>query len=521
MHSILAGLFLGASTAHAVPGQFTHQGRLLDADGVPLDGEVTIKFRVTDSEEGGTALWEETLTVPLNSGFYSAILGVDEESNPLNIDVLSQAPVWLELQLDGEPAMFPRSPIHTVPYATMATIAEEIAGGPVDASHIAVAGTPVVNESGEWVGPAPTVNWADIESMPSDFADGVDDDTDTDTDSFADLGTSCLDGDIPVWDAIAMDWLCDIDQDTLAAISCMSGQLIKWDEGSVGWVCADDVDTTLTADEVDAIVADNGYAMSSALFSGSFIDLTDVPDGLMDGDDNTQLTEDQVDAMVDDNGYALEADAFSGDFGALSDIPEGLEDGDNDALAATACSDGQILVYSLSSGSWECGADTNTTLSAEEVQAMVEAVSGLALQAGSTVDGSAILTEDSDVSWDKISGVPAEVTESDSDSLADLPCADGETVTWSEDSTSWTCTSPASVAGIAASLYSRCNTVTGSYVTSAGASCDEGDVAVSGYCPNHSYHVSNTSLGSDSYSCQWSYYSSRGTACVRCLDSSE
>ena len=38
-------------------------------------------------------------------------------------------------------------------------------------------------------------------------------------------------------------------------------------------------------------------------FSGSFADLSDVPEGLSDGDDDTQLTESQVDAYVANNGY--------------------------------------------------------------------------------------------------------------------------------------------------------------------------------------------------------------------------
>ena len=296
MRSVLTALCLFASTAHAVPAQFTHQGRLLDADGAPLEEEATIIFRVTDSEMGGTALWEETITTSLTHGFYSAVLGADEEGNPLDTDVLSQAPVWLELQLDGEPAMFPRSPINAVPYATMATVAEEVSGGPVDASQIAVDGTPVVNELGEWVGPAPTVNWTDIEGMPEDFADGIDDDTDTDTDSFAALGTSCLDGDIPVWDSVLVEWVCGLD-------------------------------AVLTADEVDAIVADNGYAMESEVFSSSFLDLTDVPDGLDDGD--SVLTESEVDSMVADNGYAMAVDVFSGLFADLTGLPDGLDDGDD------------------------------------------------------------------------------------------------------------------------------------------------------------------------------------------------
>ena len=334
MRSLLTILLLFGATAHAVPAQFTHQGRLLDADGEALSGDATITFRVTNSESGGDTLWEETLTVPLNGGFYSAVLGVDEDDNPLDTATLAQAPVWLELQLDGEPAMFPRSAINAVPYATMATVAEEVSGGPVDATEIAVDGTPVVNASGEWVGPAPTVNWSDIEGIPEDFADGVDDDTDTD--SLAALAMSCVDGDIPVWDAVVEGWACDYDQDTLAGIGCLVGQLIHWSDDAMGWVCADDVDTFLTEVDVDGMVADNGYAMASEVFSGSFLDLLDVPLGLDDGDDNTQLSETDVDEMVSDNGYAMATDVFSGSFGALADVPVGLDDGDDDTQLSEA-----------------------------------------------------------------------------------------------------------------------------------------------------------------------------------------
>ena len=392
MRSVLTALCFFASTAHAVPAQFTHQGRLLDADGEAREGDATITFRVTDSESGGAALWEETLALPLTGGFYAAVLGADED-NPLDTDVLSQAPVWLELQLDGEPAMFPRSSINAVPYATMATVAEEVSGGPVDATEIAVDGTPVVNASGEWVGPAPTVSWADLEGVPEDFADGVDDDTDTDTDSFAALGTSCLDGDVPVWDAVVGEWACDMDQDMLASIGCMDGQLIAWSGDAMGWVCADDADTMLSEDDVDAMVSDNGYAMATDVFSGSFLDLVDVAPDLTDGDDDTQLTADEVDAIVADNGYAMATDVFSGSFSDLTGVPDGLDDGDQDTLTATTCEDGQVLLYNLSTGVWDCGYDNDTTLSSPEVRAMVEAVAGLALDAGATVDGSAVLTE--------------------------------------------------------------------------------------------------------------------------------
>ena len=93
MRTVFTALCLLSSTAYAVPAQFTHQGRLLDAEGEPLEGDITITFRVATEETGGEVLWEEPITVPLNNGFYSAILGADEGENPLDTEILSQAPV--------------------------------------------------------------------------------------------------------------------------------------------------------------------------------------------------------------------------------------------------------------------------------------------------------------------------------------------------------------------------------------------------------------------------------------------
>ena len=67
------------ATAHAVPMQTMHQGRLLDGDGVAMEGEVEVTFRLIDAETGGTIVWEETSTLTLTSGFYVSVLGADEE----------------------------------------------------------------------------------------------------------------------------------------------------------------------------------------------------------------------------------------------------------------------------------------------------------------------------------------------------------------------------------------------------------------------------------------------------------
>ena len=66
------------ATAHAVPMQTMHQGRLLDVDGVAMEGEVEVTFRLIDAETGGTAVWEETTTLTLTNGFYISMLGFAE-----------------------------------------------------------------------------------------------------------------------------------------------------------------------------------------------------------------------------------------------------------------------------------------------------------------------------------------------------------------------------------------------------------------------------------------------------------
>ena len=57
-HALATALFcLGALTlaspALATPGQVAHQGRLLDADELPLEGEHTLLFRLYDASEEG------------------------------------------------------------------------------------------------------------------------------------------------------------------------------------------------------------------------------------------------------------------------------------------------------------------------------------------------------------------------------------------------------------------------------------------------------------------------------------
>ena len=182
--------------------------------------------------------------------------------------------------------------------------------------------------------------------------------------------------------------LADGDDDTLATLACQHGQLAKFIGGV--WLCGDDVDTRLTEADVDAFVANNGFASASSLSavatSGRFSDLSGIPTGIGDGDNDTlgalscadgqvakrqgnawvcgndidtKLTEGEVDAFVANNGFAstssLATVATSGRFGDLGGIPTGIGDGDNDTLGALSCADGQVA--KRQGNAWVCGDD--------------------------------------------------------------------------------------------------------------------------------------------------------------------
>ena len=144
-------LFFLFSLSHAVPLQLNHQGRLSDKDGVVVEGEHQLSFRIYDDVSVGSVQWEETLTVTFEEGYYSVTLGEDEEGNPLDDSVLSSYPLWLELVVDGD-VLSPRQPIKSVPYAHISEVAESVDGGVVHASEVIVDGTTVIDELGNWVG---------------------------------------------------------------------------------------------------------------------------------------------------------------------------------------------------------------------------------------------------------------------------------------------------------------------------------------------------------------------------------
>ena len=132
------------------PQTMSYQGRLLKSDGTPETGPIPVRFSLFRSATGGSSVWSEDQNVGLTAGFFSVFLGDVNTSTPL-VAVLDGGTLWLELAVNGEP-MTPRQRFASAPYALMCSSSQNLKGGSVDASSIAVAGKTVISAEGSWVG---------------------------------------------------------------------------------------------------------------------------------------------------------------------------------------------------------------------------------------------------------------------------------------------------------------------------------------------------------------------------------
>ncbi len=229
---------LAPSAALAVPLQLAHQGRLVDAEQVPLAGEHDLTFRLYDAATDGALLWDDTVTATVTGGYYAAVLGADP-ANPLDDGIFATSPVYLELAVDDGEPLTPRQEIASVPFALRAATAENVEGGYVDASDISVDGQLVIDGGGAWVGPTPSVAWEDLEGVPGGL------------DSLG--GLSCADGDIAAFDGDAGLWTCGSDR------VLSDGEVLAVVDGAVldlGIGSSVDGGIIATLDDLDAHVVD-------------------------------------------------------------------------------------------------------------------------------------------------------------------------------------------------------------------------------------------------------------------------
>ena len=130
-----------------VPQTFTHQGRLLNLDGSPATGPVTMTFALYDASTAAAALWTETRSVALDDGYFSLQLGAVTAlgSAAAFIAALkSGTRLYLGIKVESDSEMVPREEIASVPYALIA----EDAIGDIHPRSVVVNGTTVINSDG-------------------------------------------------------------------------------------------------------------------------------------------------------------------------------------------------------------------------------------------------------------------------------------------------------------------------------------------------------------------------------------
>jgi hypothetical protein len=122
-----------AGTIVAVPGTISFQGLLTDSASQPISGLHDLQFSIYDQDTGGTALWTETQSVSVTAGHFSVELG---SAIPIPDSALAGDEAWLEIMVDTDSPITPRTRLTAVPYAR---VSSSVRGtGPLHLSDIDV-----------------------------------------------------------------------------------------------------------------------------------------------------------------------------------------------------------------------------------------------------------------------------------------------------------------------------------------------------------------------------------------------
>jgi len=150
-----------------------YQGVLRDSGGSPVPGgSYAVEFRIYDAETGGAQLWSESQTVTVADGTMNVRLGEVTPLTGLDFD----AQYWLEIAVEGEAPLVPRTMFTAVPYAARAAFANESEGDDGDWEML---GEDVVRGNGNVsIGPHSTtakLNLLTGDQMGADFSNGSSD----------------------------------------------------------------------------------------------------------------------------------------------------------------------------------------------------------------------------------------------------------------------------------------------------------------------------------------------------------
>ena len=136
----LALVVLAVSVAAEVPQMLNYQGRLTDAGGEPISGDVSITFTIYTAATDGDPKWSETLgSVEVTCGLFSVLLG---EAVPIADSVFNDSVRYLGIQVGTAAEITPRTRLISMPYAHRVSTVDGSSGGTIT-SGVSVGGNNV------------------------------------------------------------------------------------------------------------------------------------------------------------------------------------------------------------------------------------------------------------------------------------------------------------------------------------------------------------------------------------------
>jgi len=421
----ILGLLLASSIAVAAPTKVPVQGVMVDSDGEQLDGDYNVTFRVYDLAQPDSPVWESVRTVNFLNGFFSVYLG-DGVALERDLFILSDD-LALTLAIEGDDESGPIA-LGSAPFALNAEHAweaESLEGATLDdilgqipdqASLDASIAAVCYDTPAELTAVLDSVylpstyvpDWADLQGVPSDLADGDDDtvylvgeglllDTDTlnvDQEQIEDWALAVTNAPGAL-DLVIEDYLTNIYQPSYLDLVDIPADLLDGDDdttylaGDGLWLVGDtfSVDDTLIQNLARAACYDTIPELRGALdavYLGStwrpnWSEVQGIPADLLDGDDDTTysagngLTLSGTEFVVDnpvieqlarDVAYDAESEllavladdykplSYQPDWTEIQNLPAWLADGDDDTLQGLICSPGQIPKWD--GAEWQC-----------------------------------------------------------------------------------------------------------------------------------------------------------------------
>lgn len=118
---LLTGIFLSFTSlqqvlaANGINKTINFQGKLVDKDGLNVaNTSYSVQFKVYDTEEGSTVLWQETDSVTTQDGIFRVALGAN---SPFPEWIFTTDNLWLSINVNSDGEMNQRIRFAAVPYA--------------------------------------------------------------------------------------------------------------------------------------------------------------------------------------------------------------------------------------------------------------------------------------------------------------------------------------------------------------------------------------------------------------------